>query len=150
MGLISRVNNADYIAILATLTAIDNKEKFYCETCLGKYCGRPDEKAMTQKNRELKGCFGIKKNPIHTLSVSEGKDSIKFSTCVGNFFDWTVLSLLEMQRLYDKGILPYPGSLSNQPNKIIEAFTVIEKYKYEKAERDRKTRELKERGKRGR
>jgi hypothetical protein len=105
---------------------------------------------MTQKSRDVKGCFEVKKKPMHTIMISEGKESIKFSKCIGNFFDLSVLSLMEMQRQYDKGVLPFPGSLSQQPNKVIEAFAVIERYKFEKLERDRKQKELKERGKRGR
>lgn len=130
------------------MTAIDNRE-FYCDDCLSKYSTRKDAKEITQKSRDMKGCFGVKKTAMHKIVTDGGKSGIQFSTCIGNFFDLTVLSLLEMQRQYEKGILPFKGSLAEQPNKVIEAFGVIEKYKYDKAERERQLRQLKERGKRG-
>lgn len=136
--------------ILSTLTAIDEK-KFYCEKCLSKYSGRADYETMTQKSRDLKGCFGVKPNPIHAIPLSaDGSEAIRFSTCIGNFFSGTILSFSEMQRQYEKGVLPFPGSLLQQPNKIIEIFGVISKYKMDRVERDRKAKDAEDRRKRGR
>jgi hypothetical protein len=141
--LISRLTNQDYIAIRSTLHALDNRD-FYCDDCLSKYEGRRDADEMSKRARELKGCETVKNSVIHTVSSLTGKESILFRTCIGNFFDHSVIPLLEMEKQYQKGVLPYPGSLSEQPYKIIEAFRVIEHYRYEKLERDRKAREQKE------
>jgi hypothetical protein len=143
VSLLSQLTNNDYIELKATLYAIDNRD-FYCHDCLNKYAHRPDYETMTARTRELKGCFSVKERPIATV------DELKFFKCVGNFFRSEVLTLLEMQGRYEKGILPYPGSLSEQPNKVIEIFAAIEQYKREKLEQERKRLELKERGRRGR
>jgi hypothetical protein len=141
--MLSHLTNDDYISIRATLHAIDNRE-FYCHSCLNKYANRPDAESMTQRMRELKGCFSIKEKPIATV------DELKFYKCVGNFFRGEVLTLLEMQGRYERGILPYPGSLSEQPNKLIECFSAIDNYKQEKLAQERKRIEMQERGRRGR
>lgn len=42
---------------------------------------------------------------------------------------------------YQKGILPYKGSLVEQPTKIIEIFQVLDQLKFESEEKMRKKRE---------
>lgn len=39
---------------------------------------------------------------------------------------------------YDKGVLPFPGAMSEQPSKIIEIFDVLEQLKFEHQEKTRK------------
>lgn len=50
---------------------------------------------------------------------------------------------------YEKGILPYPGSLVDQPNKIIEVFGVLQSLnlEYEKRNREEQQREAKKKRK---
>ena len=87
---------------------------------------------MTEKLRLSKGCYGGSENVLHKLD----KNQILFRSCVGNFFSDVVVRWLEMYHAYEKGVLPYPGCYSEQPNKIIEVFQVFEKHKHDKLERE--------------
>jgi hypothetical protein len=144
---ISSLTNAEYVRIKATLYAIDHEE-FKCGDCLSKYADRSDHESQTERMRKLKGCQEFKPTPIHSISTLDMRERIHFRKCIGNYFDFEVLTLIEMQRQYEKGVLPYSGGMADQPNKIIEAFIAIEAYRFDKAERDRKKREseLKRRG----
>jgi len=143
------VTNGDYIDIKSTLYAIDNRD-FICGECQGKYIGRSDGDAMLEKLKAAKGCETLRPIPVHSIDTIDGKESLKFRKCIGNFFNYEVVSLLEMQRQYDKGALPFPGALSQQPNKIIEAFNIIASYRFDRAERERKRLEAEARSRRGR
>jgi len=44
---------------------------------------------------------------------------------------------------YEKGVLPYPGSLTDQPNKIIEVFNVFQSLNLEYEKRNRAEQEKK-------
>ena len=57
------------------------------------------------------------------------------------------VGLITMHNQFEKGIMPYPGGLMDQPNKIIEAFDVINSYKQAKLVKER---EQAKRDKRGR
>ena len=85
---------------------------------------------MTEKLRAQKGCYGVGELPIHKLS-----DGVSLSTCVGNFFDQSALGVLKMHKVYEAGVMPFPGSLTEQPSKVMEAFQVIESYRAERDER---------------
>jgi hypothetical protein len=54
---------------------------------------------------------------------------LQFKTCIGNFFDYSVLSLLDVHDKLEKGILPYPGSYMDQPSKMMEVMRIISNHK---------------------
>jgi hypothetical protein len=70
---------------------------------------------------------------------------LEYSTCVGNFVSESALFWIEAEARYNQGILPYPGSLSEQPAKVLEIFGCIAAHKQDKLEKQRKAQELKER-----
>jgi hypothetical protein len=57
--------------------------------------------------------------------------------------------VLNLYSQYKKGSLPFPGSVSEQPAKIIEIFNVLEQLELEQQEKQRKAveKEQKKRGK---
>jgi hypothetical protein len=75
----------------------------------------------------MKGCFGVKPS----LSIQVGKD-LRFSTCPGNFYSNDIAHLLEMERMFSLGSMPFPGGVADQPNKLVEAFRVIQAHKADK------------------
>lgn len=100
---------------------------------------------MTEKLRTQKGCYGVGDLPIHKLS-----DGVSLSTCVGNFFDQPSLSVLKMHKSFEAGVMPFPGSLTEQPSKVMEAFQVIDGYRAERDEREARKQALAARSRRGR
>lgn len=71
------------------------------------------------------------KTPIEIISLNvhfkKGVDSFNV-----DYFNFVIAAF----DIYDKhGVLPYPGSLSEQPNKIIEIFNVLSSLKQERDQR---------------
>lgn len=123
---------SEWIEVKATLHAIDNPQ-FQCNKCLSKFAGRHDEEAMLAKSRKLKACEEILDQPRHFLG---DKEEIQFSTCIGNFFSYSVVTYLDWQNKFEQGVMPFPGSFSEQPNKVIELFRVIDQYKQDKMKQE--------------
>ena len=93
---------------------------------------------MIEKSRRVKGCWDQTVKPIARIG------DISFTKCVGNYHAPIVLKYLEMYHAYEKGILPYRGSLSEQPNKILEIFGVITTHKHEKMIKEQKRQALRD------
>lgn len=125
------------------MKSLDDQE-FNCHWCLKKYNGRTDKDEITQKNRERKGCFSVSQYALHNL------DNLRYHTCIGNFASDSALSFIEAEARYNQGILPYAGSLFEQPAKIIEIFNCIAAWKQAKLEAQRKAQALRERVNHGR
>lgn len=122
----------------SALYAIDNPE-FQCSWCLKKYRGRPDEADILKANRTRKGCFDVYPNALHKF------EDLEYSTCVGNFVKETALFWIEAEARYNQGVLPYPGSLSEQPAKVLDIFGCIAAHKQDKLEKQQKAQKLKDR-----
>jgi len=84
---------------------------------------------MERRLRESKGCFEELSRPVERL------DSITFTKCPGNFFSSQMLHMLGWYRSFKDGILPFPGSLVDQPAKVIEILEIID---HNKADREAK------------
>jgi hypothetical protein len=125
----------EYAGLKATLGAIDNAE-FQCSKCLKKYDGRSDAAEILRKSRDNKGCFSVRDIDLHRV------DDVAFSTCVGNVASPGFNFVIELYSKYAKGILPFDGALADQPNKLIEAFAVIEDWGFKKSEEQEKKRDL--------
>lgn len=135
----------DWIEIKATLHALDHRN-FICSECLNTYNGRKDADMMTAKLRASKGCEVDDGPVLHRLT-----GGAEFSRCVGNYFDQTALGLIRMHRAYELGVLPFPGSLSEQPSKVMDAFSVIDSHRAEvRAEQAKKQEMAMKRVRRGR
>lgn len=65
-------------------------------------------------------------------------DGMAFSTCPGNFFSFAAIHFVELYSRFKDGLLPYGGTLAEQPSKLIEIFRTIEGHK---AEREIEARE---------
>lgn len=122
--------------IKATLYALDNRH-FICGECLNTYRGRLDEEPMIERLRQSKACRDVRPTPIHTINRE-----INFSTCIGNFFSSQIAQWYEPYRQYQNGILPFPGSMSEQPNKVIELFRLFGAHEAEKTEQQIKKNNL--------
>jgi hypothetical protein len=134
----------EWIRLKSTLEAMDNR-KFICGECKDSYKGRSDQARITQKMRESKGCFGVLQRDMHHIDKE-----ILFSTCIGNYFDFSMTYFFELFNHYEKGVMPFPGTVMEQPNKIIEIFRVIQSYKNAKIEREHKKSLEEAKKKRGR
>lgn len=94
-------------------------------------------------SRTGKGCFEVSGNTLHKF------DDLEYSTCVGNFVSESALFWIEAEGRFTQGILPFPGSLTEQPAKVMEVFNCIAAHKQVKLNVQIKAKELKD-GLRGR
>ena len=56
-------------------------------------------------------------------------DDLLFHTCVCNFKHPLMSWFMECEEAFSKGILPYEGSLSEQPAKIMEVIYLLQSLK---------------------
>lgn len=106
----------EYITLLATLEARIHPKKFDCFKCINKYGTRNPEKS--ERARQLKGCFDFNTRNYRI-------ENIRYNSCVGNYtakLDFYI----DLFSNFEKGIMPFTGTLGDQPNKIIEVFQIIE------------------------
>lgn len=132
----------EWVELRTTLLAIDNRE-FQCAPCLQKYAGRVDAEKMTAASREVKGCVKPRSRPVHVVQNEEKTEVISYSLCPGNFWSQDALSMIQMHGHFRRGFLPFPGSVADQPAKVMEVFSVIDLYMQEKAEVERKRQQQK-------
>lgn len=133
------MGSLDYVYLKATLHALDNRQELYCRDCMQKYRGRSDEKQMTDANRARKHCETESERRV--VQVAD----IQFFTCPGNFWSSAAIGFLEMQIAYEHGVLPFPGSLADQPAKVMDILRVIQAHKHEKMIEDQKRESMKAR-----
>lgn len=126
------------------MQSIKNQE-FNCDVCLSKYRGRSDEAKMQAASRAAKGCQTVGSQNIHFIGTDLG-----FATCVGNFVSNSAVSWIELHAHFERGVMPYPGGLMDQPAKAVEIFRIIEVWKIEmRREAQAKSEAMARRGKRG-
>lgn len=100
---------------------------------------------MLQKIRDQKGCFEVKKSSVHNINRE-----IFFSSCIGNYFKQSVVNYLSIHDHFDKGVMPFSGSILDQPAKIIDVMSIIKSHKIEQSEKLKRQESLKAGMKRGR
>ena len=98
--------------------------KFHCGTCITQYGHSEHLMKKTEKKRRSKGCFDL-------TSKDYRIDNIRYNGCIGNFVT-PIDFFVEAFSLYEKGVLPFEGTISEQPNKIMEIFQLIEVRRAEK------------------
>jgi hypothetical protein len=93
---------------------------------------------MTQKMRDIKACATVKSEPVQNIDKE-----IFFSSCIGNYFDFSAMAMLNVHRHFEAGVMPYAGGLMDQPAKLIEVMGVISSHRaareaaaYEKQKRE--------------
>lgn len=139
---LSYLTNKEWVAIKATMHALDDR-RFFCDECMSKYSSRRDGAEMLEKSRISKGCYAKGESYIHNID-----GEIFFKKCIGNYYSTKIASLINMNELFQKGVMPMRGALFDQPAKLIEALNVIESIKRESIIKAQQAQEA--RSKRGR
>lgn len=86
---------------------------FHCDFCKKKYA------KSYRDNR--KACSVESKKPVF-----EYKDRIKYYRCPANFVDMSIVHYMTVNKHFRNGIMPFSGTLMEQPNKLIEILELIE------------------------
>jgi hypothetical protein len=124
---LNQVSEYEYALLMATIEAMyDKNKRFDCHKCKIKNKGATNWEETNRKERTIKGCF----DAVANWRV----DNVMFKKCIGNFVLPSTNNLLTMFNLYERGLLPYGGSVSNQPAKVMQVFEIINARKSEKQE----------------
>ena len=120
---ISSISGDEYINLVSTFTSLYNAD-FNCSQCKRKYPKQPDK---LEKHRKRLGCDGsvdpkLVYKPTHNMT---SWPKILYSKCIGNFFDFRAMNLINYFHKYNKNAFPYKGSYYEQPNKFIEVMDLI-------------------------
>ena len=109
---ISYLTDRDYLEIVSTMHVVNNKI-FQCDFCKFKY-------GKTYRDNR-KACSVVKEKPIFTY-----KDKINYYKCPANFVNMAVVHLIGVNRHLKNGVMPFGGTLMDQPNKLMEALDLID------------------------
>lgn len=107
--------------------------EFNCSTCKSKYARQPDKQ---RQHQERKGCFstfpttilqyrGEMNTPMHSAT------KINYQHCPARFYSPYWASVINLHSKYEQGIMPFEGSLFDQPAKIVSVFDLIHNLKEE-------------------
>ena len=108
----------------STLYAL-NERRFMCGECISKDAHRPD--LLEKKQRQMACAEPASDWGLH--KIVDDDVTYSFKRCIGNYFNQSVLNWMSIYRAYEKGILPYPGSYQDQPNKALEVLGIIDSTK---------------------
>ena len=124
----SSISTGEYALFLASLESKLDPKKFHCGSCITQYGNSERLIKKTERKRKSKGCFDF-------TSKNYRLENVRYLTCIGNFAV-PIDFYIEAFGLYEKGVLPFEGNISDQPNKIIEIFQLIEVRRAEKIQQN--------------
>lgn len=125
---------SEVIALRSTLVAAGNP-RFQCESCLEK---------ESDAARVVKGC------EVNSSARVVSFKHLHLRRCPANFATQGMINWVESHTLFRQGVMPFPGALMDQPNKVIELFRVVEDFRAEKAAAEAQRARLKKGMQRGR
>ena len=118
---ISSLSTVDVITLKANFEYV---YRLRCDQLIDEHLAKGYTKEVAEKT--VRGEHGCNKLSDSTMYVI---DDIEFRTCPCNFRNRKFTFLSTALSAFDKGILPYPGSLSEQPAKAIEALILLSNMK---------------------
>jgi len=99
--------------------------KYRCGDCKRKY--RSDGDKWT-KHRMHMACNYFADKPRHEYrpdGCNIGNPKILYTKCVGNYYNGFWADIINYYPQYEKGLLPFEGSLMNQPAKFVEVMSLV-------------------------
>lgn len=100
--------------------------KWDCSKCL--HSDRHPEHVV-QRMREMKGCWSGDK-VLYTIN------GLEFKSCLGNYYSPEFNSIFMMFKMFKRGTMPYPGTLAEQPAKLVETMNIIYNLEAEHREKE--------------
>jgi hypothetical protein len=110
--LLSTLSDFEFASLVAHYNSISNKDKYEVSSAVKSRGYSPEVLAKTKSK------FAEKFNSVESCGI-------RFTKPFGNIefenFDY----FLTLFQQFERGHLPYPGSVSEQPAKVIEIFSVL-------------------------
>jgi len=112
--------------IVTTKANFEYVYRLRCDYLIEEHIKKGYTREVAEKTVRLENsCNKISETPIYVI------DNIDFYTCPCNFRNRKFNFLLTALAAYENGVLPYPGSLSEQPAKAMEALILLSNLKEE-------------------
>jgi len=105
---------------------------------------------MTEKLRATMACAVTSPAPLHFIEDTIVSRKLSFTKCIGNFVRESWYHWIDLYSEYKRGLLPYPGTIQEQPNKAIEIFRAMDMHYMEIALKKKRQQGERERRKAGR
>ena len=121
---ISTVTMKDYSEICSAFITL-TEPKYRCGDCKRRYSSDPYKWG---KHREHMACNYTTEKPRHSYKpahVNQGNPSVMYNKCIGNYYGAFWSNLINYYPQYEKGLLPFEGSLMNQPSKFVEVMELV-------------------------
>jgi hypothetical protein len=112
----------EYVEIVATWHHDINKKQYDCKNQVSKM----KDSARIQAHKNRNGCNKIQSAPRQVQGI------VQYHNCYCDHLHIGFDHLVYLQGQYENGMLPYMGSLSEQPNKVIEIIKLIERLKLDR------------------
>jgi len=116
--LASSLTSYEYVTLLASLEQSFYPKKYNCQLCKTRFGTSERLIKKMERNRKAQGCFDYTTKKYRV-------ENIIYKSCLANY-STNINFLVESFAKYEQGMLPFKGSLEEQPNKIIEIFNIIE------------------------
>jgi len=71
------------------------------------------------RERKYRGCNGEPEQPYYL-------DNVKLKRCPLKLVHPGTFQYFDYYKYYRKGFLPFPGTINNQPGKLLDVFSIIE------------------------
>lgn len=110
---ISDLSDFEYISIIIAMEIMRN-EVFRCDICSTR---APEARRIS---------FGCKKPSKDPKPIIHYNHRIDCYTCPGNLYEHSVENLLYIHSKFEQGIMPYGGTLMDQPAKFIQSMQLID------------------------
>lgn len=125
---ISSISIADVALIKASWYALTD-EKFQCRKMFEKLSQRSDAEIVIRLEKQKRGCGVYTDSPKIVID-----DEFGFHTCLcePSLHHPNINELLFLFENFKRGLLPYNGSITDQPAQIIEMFQLIENLHFER------------------
>jgi len=128
---ISTLSSKDYAEICSAFITL-TEPKYRCADCKKKYSC---DAAKWSKHREHMACnyYASKSRHFYMPSFNnDGNPRVNFTKCIGNYYNAFWANLINYHPKYEKGLLPFDGSLMNQPAKFVEVMALVHNLVIEK------------------
>jgi hypothetical protein len=128
---ISTLSDLDYIQITSTFMSMSNP-LYRCGDCYKiKF---PKDEIKRKKYEHQMACDYYADKPRHKYRpeyVNKGNPLILFDNCPGNHFNNYWSYWINYTDQYDKGMLPFPGTILEQPSKFVDLMNIVHNLKSE-------------------
>lgn len=138
---LNTVSEYEYIQIVATWF-YNVEDNFRCAEKIGEIEKNRESEIRVKEFMTQQGCnsnsvlSGCVEKPSSTVRYRF--DNLCFYNCFCNYIDHSTNYLLDLFLHFEKNLLPFPGTITEQPAKILEVFNIFSYLKSEKMKEEQK------------